>query len=545
MTTPKYSSDDLIKKTAKLFTLPTVAIEVIQLTNNPHIEADALKQVLEKDPALMAKILRVVNSDQFGLSREVGSLNEALGLLGTKPLQMLVLGFSLPEEWFEGLTKKALQSYWTDSLVRAVSARLICKRFWPNVGDEAFITSMLYDIGMLSFFQEYSPVYGELIDRSNKANLDLLQVEKMKYGFDHIEISASLLETWKLPRRMVETVQCPKIFQDIARRTDLDAPLCQAVHLACLFTDLIANRKLGVLPELMEAGEAYCGLTRTALSEIVAELQPGVDQMAQNLSVQLAEDRDYQAVLVSADERISELLERQAANLVPGGSLSDTEEDYQVALEDTHSLLESVESFFENSKSATQTTAETPTWTGQHASHQQPTKKRVSDLLPGTNDFSEKDLVIKELKKAAKSCRSRRCELSLLVLSPAGQESPSEAMEPVFYKMLDKLFQCVTRETYRQFLFNLDSDRGLAILLFDTDRRAAVELVKHLNFEFEKTLEATEEEQLEEVSLCTGIATVHSIPKNFDTERLWESAIRCLQAAIRSGGNNVKSIEVC
>src|SRR3546814_10431597 len=74
--------------------------------------AHTLKECVAQDPALTSKVLRVVNSALYGLNRPVGDLNQAIGLLGIKPLKLLALGFSLPDALFarsEGHTSE-LQS---------------------------------------------------------------------------------------------------------------------------------------------------------------------------------------------------------------------------------------------------------------------------------------------------------------------------------------------------------------------------------------------------------------------------------------------------
>jgi len=86
-----------VERTGQLYSLPAVAMEVLRLTSEPKFDARAIKDCLERDPALATRVLKVVNSSLFGLSRPIGDLNQALALLGTRPLKMLVLGFSLPK----------------------------------------------------------------------------------------------------------------------------------------------------------------------------------------------------------------------------------------------------------------------------------------------------------------------------------------------------------------------------------------------------------------------------------------------------------------
>src|SRR5689334_16321489 len=95
--------DRLVTQVGELYSLPCVAVEVLELTRQPAVDLWKLKQCIEQDPALTAKLLRVVNSALFGLTRSVTDLNQALAILGTKPLKLLVLGFSLPEGVFHNL----------------------------------------------------------------------------------------------------------------------------------------------------------------------------------------------------------------------------------------------------------------------------------------------------------------------------------------------------------------------------------------------------------------------------------------------------------
>ena len=65
-------------------------MEVVQLTSDPNRDDDALRKCLERDPALTGKVLRVVNSSLFGLTGQVDNLHQAVALLGTRPLELLV-----------------------------------------------------------------------------------------------------------------------------------------------------------------------------------------------------------------------------------------------------------------------------------------------------------------------------------------------------------------------------------------------------------------------------------------------------------------------
>ena len=100
MTEAASQLEEIASRAITLYSRPTVAMELVRLAEEPRVDAKALKNCVAQDPALTCKILRVVNSSLFGLNRPVADLNQAIGLLGIKPLKLLVLGFSLPDALF-------------------------------------------------------------------------------------------------------------------------------------------------------------------------------------------------------------------------------------------------------------------------------------------------------------------------------------------------------------------------------------------------------------------------------------------------------------
>src|SRR5262245_35223413 len=166
-----------IQRTGQLYSLPAAAAEVLRLTSEPRIDVRALHECLESDPALAARILRVVNSSLFGPSRQVTDLKQALTLLGIRPLKMLVLGFSLPKELFAGLEAEVLSRYWRQTLIKAIAARELCEAFWRVPGDEAFLAGLVQDIGTLVLIQQLGPSYQGLLSHVQSHGGSLLARE--------------------------------------------------------------------------------------------------------------------------------------------------------------------------------------------------------------------------------------------------------------------------------------------------------------------------------------------------------------------------------
>ena len=287
-------------------------------------------------------MLRVVNSSLYGLHRPVADLNQAIGLLGIKPLKLLVLGFNLPDALFAEVAARELEWYWTNTLTRAVAARLIAEQLWHQSGDEAFIAGLLQDIGILVLLRELGEPYAKFLTGVIDEKCHLASLEQDTLGFDHNQLSAALLARWQLPERLVEAIAAPKKLARLSRMTPPEGDLPQILHLAEMLMQLVGQRRLCVLTDLLEAGKLYRGMTKSKLAMLVEGLQPQVDQLAESLSLELSEERDYVQMLVDAHRQMAALGEQ-----IAGESAAALEEDqiYNDLLAHTTELSDAMQQF--------------------------------------------------------------------------------------------------------------------------------------------------------------------------------------------------------
>ena len=350
-TDTKEAAQRIVGRAQSLYSLPAVAAEVLRLTNNPEVDVRALKECIENDPALTTKLLRVVNSSLFGLSREVSDLNQAIALLGIKPLKLLVLGFSLPEGLFHEVESEQLTWYWKSTLVRAVAGRELCEQLWQKPGDDVFLAGLLQDIGLLVLLGEFREPYAEFLQRAIDQQLDLRQMEIDVLGFDHTTLTATLLDHWKMPEMLVRSIAEPRDVKRLRWLKKPYAPTARVLHLAELLAQLVGQNRLNVFPDLIEAGEAYCGLERLQLKEIVAQLQTKVDQLANVLSLELPDGMDYEQVLAEAHRQTAEISESVAFSLSQN-DLTDEQFDTEL-LRSATQLQAAVGRFLESPPSST------------------------------------------------------------------------------------------------------------------------------------------------------------------------------------------------
>ena len=144
MAAPSASDNGIVERVRKaenLPALPGVVVEILRLVNRPTTPTAELVRLIERDPALTGRVLKVVNSSLFGMPRKITTIERATVLLGTRGLQVLVLSFSLAdslaarrEDGFD------FRSFWQRSLTTAAAARLVASQACPSLASEAFVS---------------------------------------------------------------------------------------------------------------------------------------------------------------------------------------------------------------------------------------------------------------------------------------------------------------------------------------------------------------------------------------------------------------------
>lgn len=534
--------DQIASRVQALYSRPSVAMEIVRLTEQPRIDPLVLKQCVEQDPALACKILRVVNSSVYGLSRPVTDLSQAIQLLGIKPLQLLVLGFNLPDALFAEVAARELRWYWTNTLTRAVAARLLSEQLWHQPGDEAFTVGLLQDIGILVMIRELRGSYTRFLAGVIQEKRHLAALEQDTLGFDHTQLSAAVLARWRLPERLVEAIATPKRMVRLARMTPPEGDLPQILHLAELLAELVGQQRLTVLPDLLEAGKLYRGMTRLKLASLVENLQPQVDQLADVLALELTEKRDYVQVLLQAHRHMADLSEQLAS-----GPTEEREADrpHGRLLEQSRELTVAMHDFLHHAAPRQRLDSERRHWQAGHAAHEYtPWEQEQQGADRHFRDDSRR--LLRLLHTAAKRCRELRCELSLLLVEPS---LPAAAIESL---------PTGTRRELRQALVeacsSLDDSHitllpvgpvATAAVLTDCERRTAVEIAQRVIARLGAPVSmASSATGSADTTVCIGVATACVVPRNFDAVRLLESAERCLSAARACGISTAKSIEL-
>lgn len=199
----------LIARLDRLPSCPDLYRKITTALALPNVELHDIGAIVEKDMAMTAKLLKIVNSAFFGLSHHVDSAAEAVNYLGIEVLKSLILTvrfFDCGRQMERaGLNADAL---WRQAALTASAARVIARmENQPSALQEnAYTAGMLHNCGLLIMAENIPESLAEVITDARKHNAPLGSFERQRYGATDAEIGGYLLGLWGLPMSIVESV---------------------------------------------------------------------------------------------------------------------------------------------------------------------------------------------------------------------------------------------------------------------------------------------------------------------------------------------------
>ena len=290
--------------------LPQVAVHVLELTRDPEVKLKTIASTVQNDQALAGKILRTVNSSFYGLSKPCPTISRALAYLGLSTVKSLVLGFSLIEVTGDDEDEFDFIGYWRRGLYAAAGARRLATLSPAIDPEEAFITSLMQDIGMLAINAVLGGEYGTLIASTGGHHRRLPAKEREAFGFTHAEAGAALGRKWRLPQAMIDVIE----HHHSAEAPSIENPvLLQIARTANLAVDCIDDQREEQLNQLEREAARLPGSNTLEIKKLVAGVVEDGIELSRLLRVSIGARPDLSAVLAQAeDARVEQQLTMQS-----------------------------------------------------------------------------------------------------------------------------------------------------------------------------------------------------------------------------------------
>ena len=217
--------EELFEQTHKLPTIPRVVQELIDSFGRDDIDIESVAKKIALDQVITAKVLRLANSAHFGASRLVGSVNEAVIVLGFNTVRTLVVASGVTGAFvaIPGFDRK---TFWAHSFRVASTARIFARavKYNPEI---AFACGMIHNIGEM-MIHIVAPEIAVKIDRFVESGGNRILLEDNNIGFDYVMVGEELARRWNFP----DDIQAAVKYQNNPMAQGKPAKLTALLHLA-------------------------------------------------------------------------------------------------------------------------------------------------------------------------------------------------------------------------------------------------------------------------------------------------------------------------
>ncbi len=298
----------LMEKLVKAEAIPSppgVALEIVRLNRDEDVDIERLAAVVERDPAIAAKLLKMANSASFGRPGQISNIHQAIVTLGLRSVNMLALSFSVVAV-ASGRSRADFdyRRFWTATGVTATAARVLAVRFAPALRDEAFLAGLLANFAKLVIAEAAPRDYARVAAGTRRGE-DLLEAERKVYGSDHAAIGEELLRSWGLPERVARAVGA---HHDPDRLGGEGGPARELARILCVADSWGELYSAGEVERdarrLIEVAERHLAADAETLQELLHAVDEAVPEMMELLAFEEVDPVALAEVRVQATEQL-------------------------------------------------------------------------------------------------------------------------------------------------------------------------------------------------------------------------------------------------
>lgn len=281
------SKNPEIKKLLKLIqdsqisSIKEVVSQIISIINNPDSSATDLRKIIEKDPPLTAKLLKLSNSAFYGYPKAISEIHEAIICIGFDTVKELALNQKVCElfkqnEYIHGYSRISL---WYNSVAAAIFSKLIYRREFRRRGDNIYAAALLQDIGIIVLDQFLHDQFVKILKIAENQKRNLTDVENEILGFNHADIGEAISQAWGFTDEMVWAIanhNNPDIFDEYYKQ------IGSSIFIA---NYIVQENMIGYSDSPFHHDKCYktclkeLGLKEKALRLILEEVKTEIDRM--------------------------------------------------------------------------------------------------------------------------------------------------------------------------------------------------------------------------------------------------------------------------
>ncbi len=212
---PRIRDEAARAKYANLPTLPEVTFRILELSQDPDSTTAEMRKLISSDVAMSTRILKVVNSAFYGLSRQIVSIERAIVILGINAVRNIAIAASMVKPFNMHARGDSIafppRQLWLHSTATATAARIFAEQLRFADANEFFLAGLTHDIGIMAEMHTAHPqllrcVQQLQLDMDGIPQVDLRKLEIEQFGKDHKEIGFEVCEFWNFTQRISRLV---------------------------------------------------------------------------------------------------------------------------------------------------------------------------------------------------------------------------------------------------------------------------------------------------------------------------------------------------
>jgi putative nucleotidyltransferase with HDIG domain len=273
----------ILTKVKSFPTMPGAGVKMLALLEEPDTDVTEIEDILRYDPGLTANVLKLANSAYFGIPSKIGSLKQAVLLLGLKRLMQLVVASCVSAIMDTSVPGYNLPAgdMWRHAIAVSLAAEALVRGKKRIDTEDVFTPALLHDVGKLvlgAFVKEEL----EAIESIAAKGVPFVVAENMILGTDHAEIGARILASWNLPPDIINAVR----WHHDPDSPDVSSVQVDVVYLANLLcqTPRTSGQSTGHAVELSPAVIERLGVQLDQFETISEEIACWVDELAEALT---------------------------------------------------------------------------------------------------------------------------------------------------------------------------------------------------------------------------------------------------------------------
>jgi HD-like signal output (HDOD) protein len=268
---------------SELASIKTILLELVKLINDPLASAKQLKDLVEIDPPLSTRILKLANSAYYGMAKRISDIQEAIIWIGFDAVKHLALSMKVLELFIGNEIDDffSRDRLWKFCVTSALAGKLIYRREFKEIGNNIYSLALLHNIGIIMIDQFQPQHFMEILKEFRLKESNMFEIEKKVLGYDHAHLASEIMKEWDFNERFYLPVKFhhqPLLAPHHVRK---EATILYIIDQLCTDNDFGFSDIVHFSEFTYKSSLKLYDLDQTALDSIIESVKEDLERMEQ------------------------------------------------------------------------------------------------------------------------------------------------------------------------------------------------------------------------------------------------------------------------